>query len=649
MTADLSIQHTDLPGLLILRHRVQHNDDGWFKENWHREKMVALGLPDFQPIQHNVTHLVSRGITRGFYAEPWDRLVSVVQGRVMGAWVDLREGDGFGRILTADLNRGTSVFVPRGVAHAHQVIEDHTTLNYLLEHHWTPQARNRYGFINLFDPALGITWPIGADQATVAHRDTLLPRLADAKPVAPRRILVAGVETRLGRAVQAEVPGSVGLTTAELALDAARQVDLSAFDTIINAYGETGSGIAEVTPPKDSWTAAAERAHRLTDIARRHGLRYVHISADCAFEHDAAEHDEKQPLSLLTTHSQALAAGEIIAAGVARHLVIRTGWVIGQGDGFIEDLAAAARRGESRRVLRGQFGRLTFAGQLAAGITHLLDRSAPSGVYNVTGDGKVTTWADIAHRVFQISGGDPRNIRESEPSTSQGGNSLGSVLSLEKLKSTGFRPGNSWLELSDHVPKTGVRARPNPFESGGDSSVAPPRRDQPYRVLFVCTANICRSAYADVVARHDVLPAVQFSSAGIQALVGHAIDPPMAHHVGGRGDAQAHKARQLTRDMVMEADLILTMGPDHRRYILDEWPTLGRKAFVIGHAARVLKDLPPEVALDGLVDHLWRHRTPNPGDEVADPYRRGPAAAETAAQQIDSYIATINAVLGRLS
>ncbi|MEI2714277.1 MAG: hypothetical protein V9G04_13540 [Nocardioides sp.] len=28
---------------------------GWFKENWQREKMVALGLPDFGPVQNNVS------------------------------------------------------------------------------------------------------------------------------------------------------------------------------------------------------------------------------------------------------------------------------------------------------------------------------------------------------------------------------------------------------------------------------------------------------------------------------------------------------------------------------------------------------------------------------------------------------------------
>ncbi len=661
-----SIQSTDIPALLVIRLGVQHNDDGWFKENWHREKMVALGLPDFTPVQHNITHLVARGTTRGFYAEPWDRLISVVQGRVMMAWVDLREGPCFGRVLTLDVDRGTSVFVPRGVAQAHQVLEDNTTMNYLLEHHWTPQARNRYGFVNVFDPALGITWPISRDRASVAHRDTLLPNLAETKPIPPRRVLVAGTETRLGRALLAEVPNAIGLTTAEVVMaqppldtsnapssrstlqPANGQVDLSAFDTIINAYGETGNGLAGAPRVADTWNAAAARAHRLTDIARRHGLRYVHVTTDPVFDASVPEHPEDEPISLLDPHGQSLAAGEVIAAGLPRHLVVRTGWVMDRGEGFLEDLVVAARRGERRDIVADRYGRLTFAQHLAAGITHLLDIGAPAGTYNITGDGRVTSWGDIARRVYQMVDGDVRGLREISGDSGSGGPPPSSgVLGLEKIKATGFRPGHSWLELGDHLPRPGAIPRPQPATNPPDIEDAVVTR--PYRILFVCTANICRSAYADVIANDNTPAGLEFRSAGVRALVDHPIDPPMAEQVRGRGTFESHRARQLTRDLVAESDLILTMAADHRRYILDEWPAMGRKAFLIGHVARELAGLPDDVTLDGLVDHLWRHRSARAGDEVADPYRRGPVAMKAAADQIDGYMEIITAVLSRLA
>ena len=54
--------------------------------------MVADGLPDFGPVQNNVSFNTAAGVTRGIHAEPWDKYVTVASGRVFGAWVDLRPG-----------------------------------------------------------------------------------------------------------------------------------------------------------------------------------------------------------------------------------------------------------------------------------------------------------------------------------------------------------------------------------------------------------------------------------------------------------------------------------------------------------------------------------------------------------------------------
>lgn len=169
-----------------------------------------------------------------------------------------------------------------------------------------------------------------------------------------------------------------------------------------------------------------------------------------------------------------------------------------------------------------------------------------------------------------------------------------------------------------------------------------------YRVLFVCTGNICRSAYANVVAPSAGLHGVEFDSAGTHALVGNPIDPPMALLVGERGDPASHHAQQLTRELMTNSDLVITMSSNHRRYILDEWPVLGRKAFLIGQVAREVERLPESVTLDTLVKHLWKHRSPADGDEVADPYLLGPAAAQEAARAIDAHLDSILGGLGSL-
>ena len=173
--------------------------------------------------------------------------------------------------------------------------------------------------------------------------------------------------------------------------------------------------------------------------------------------------------------------------------------------------------------------------------------------------------------------------------------------------------------------------------------------DGPFKVLFVCTANICRSAYADVTSRARGTRGVEFGSAGTRALVEHPIDPPMAAEVHGAGDPSQHVARQLTRGLLEEADLVLTMGPDHRRWILDAWPQHGRKVLLLGQAARIMSELPADLELSRLVAHLWARRSADLSDEVQDPYKRGPEAMATAARQIDAAMDVIAPALERIA
>src|SRR6476660_940111 len=107
---DVILEQTPIPGLLVLRVPVHADNRGWFKENWQREKMTALGLPDFGPLQNNISFNDAVGTTRGIHAEPWDKWVSVATGRIVGAWVDLREGDSHGNVFTIEIDASRAVF-----------------------------------------------------------------------------------------------------------------------------------------------------------------------------------------------------------------------------------------------------------------------------------------------------------------------------------------------------------------------------------------------------------------------------------------------------------------------------------------------------------------------------------------------------------
>jgi dTDP-4-dehydrorhamnose 3,5-epimerase len=178
---ELKVTETAIPGFYEIDLVVNGDNRGWFKENYQREKMETLGLPYFEIIQNNFSYNVEKGVTRGLHAEPWEKFISVANGSVFGAWVDLRAGESFGKTLSLEITPGKAVFVPRGVANGYQTLEEGVTYTYLVNAHWSPAVK--YTFVNLFDPALGIAWPIAKEQAIISEKDAGHPLLADVTPM----------------------------------------------------------------------------------------------------------------------------------------------------------------------------------------------------------------------------------------------------------------------------------------------------------------------------------------------------------------------------------------------------------------------------------------------------------------------------------
>jgi protein-tyrosine phosphatase len=106
------------------------------------------------------------------------------------------------------------------------------------------------------------------------------------------------------------------------------------------------------------------------------------------------------------------------------------------------------------------------------------------------------------------------------------------------------------------------------------------------RILTVCVGNICRSPMAEAVLlerlrKRGVCATVE--SAGIAALVGRPADPVAQELMRERGlDISAHRARQLTPDIIRAFELILVMEAGQDRAVESILPSARGRVHRIG-------------------------------------------------------------------
>lgn len=197
MTADFfekplaARQVAEIPGMLEFDIPVHGDNRGWFKENFQKEKMVPLGFPESffaeGKLQNNVS-FSRQGVLRGLHAEPWDKYISLADnGKVLGAWVDLRAGESFGHVYQTVIDASKGIFVPRGVANGFQVLSETVSYSYLVNDYWALELKPKYAFVNYADPTLGIEWADVA-HAEVSEADKNHPLLKNVVALQPEQL-----------------------------------------------------------------------------------------------------------------------------------------------------------------------------------------------------------------------------------------------------------------------------------------------------------------------------------------------------------------------------------------------------------------------------------------------------------------------------
>jgi protein-tyrosine-phosphatase len=159
------------------------------------------------------------------------------------------------------------------------------------------------------------------------------------------------------------------------------------------------------------------------------------------------------------------------------------------------------------------------------------------------------------------------------------------------------------------------------------------------KVLFVCTANICRSPSAEALARAEGPADVEFSSAGTHARDGEPINPDMVAALPTELDTSAFRSRRLTTELLDAADLVVTMEAAHRTFVLDDHAALFRKVFTLGQLAKAIDQAPDGLDRAALIAHLGAtRRNADPALDVPDPYRRGAEAASGCVARLEELL-----------
>ena len=166
----MAVAPTDIDGLFVITMKQARDERGVVREFYRRSSWLEHGLPDLGAWhQLNVTES-NPGAIRGLHGEDMHKLVAVVSGRAFGAYVDTRrDAASFGKVVTADLDAGVQVLVPKGVCNGFQSLTP-TQYLYSFDAEWRPGMSGTA--VHPLDPALGITWPM---EPVLSDKDAAQP------------------------------------------------------------------------------------------------------------------------------------------------------------------------------------------------------------------------------------------------------------------------------------------------------------------------------------------------------------------------------------------------------------------------------------------------------------------------------------------
>ena len=183
----MNFQETTLRGAFVVELEPKEDERGFFARVWCQKEFGARGLNP-RLVQTSLSYNRHRGTIRGLHYQmtPYDeaKLVSCIRGAIYDVIVDLRVESltylqWVGVALTAENRK--MLYVPEGLAHGFQTLEDDTEVFYQVTQFYTPGAERG---VRWDDPVLGIRWP-AVESRVISPRDLSWPSFAPVRTAPP--------------------------------------------------------------------------------------------------------------------------------------------------------------------------------------------------------------------------------------------------------------------------------------------------------------------------------------------------------------------------------------------------------------------------------------------------------------------------------
>ena len=174
---------TAVPGAVVIELERFADERGFFARSFCAREFAAHGL-DARVAQCNVSFNRTKGTLRGLHFQrpphAEAKFVRCTAGRVYDVIVDLRaDSPAFCRHLGIELSahNRTMLYVPAGVAHGFQTLEDESEVFYQMS---APYERDAAAGVRWNDAAFAITWPLAV--SVISARDRGYPDFAGREP-----------------------------------------------------------------------------------------------------------------------------------------------------------------------------------------------------------------------------------------------------------------------------------------------------------------------------------------------------------------------------------------------------------------------------------------------------------------------------------